>query len=94
VRAIGFAVPERGGIVTVSMNLIDHDVTGLRAAFDAVAAEAVVDDLSITDGEIVGLVPSTALGEGDIGYLRLSGFDPERQILERLIEAEEEEGTT
>ena len=40
VRAIGFAVPERGGVVTVSMNLVDHDVTGLRAAFDAVAAEA------------------------------------------------------
>ena len=29
-RAIAFAVPERGGIVTVSMNLVDHDVTGLR----------------------------------------------------------------
>ena len=28
VRAIGFAVPERGGIVTVSMNLVDHEVTG------------------------------------------------------------------
>jgi hypothetical protein len=31
VRAIGFAVPERGGIVTVSMNLVDHEVTGLRS---------------------------------------------------------------
>lgn len=94
VRAIGFAVPERGGIVTVSMNLVDHDVTGLRAAFDAVAAEAVLHDLRITEGEIVGLVPSAALGEGDIGYLKLSGFDPERQILERLIEPAEEEGVT
>lgn len=94
VRAIGFAVPERGGIVTVSMNLVDHDVTGLRAAFDAVAAEAAVHDLRIADGEIVGLVPSTALGEGDVEYLRLSGFDPERQILERLIEAAEEEEAT
>lgn len=94
VRAIGFAVPERGGVVTVSMNLVDHDVTGLRAAFDAVAVEAGADDLRITEGEIVGLVPSSALGEGDIEYLRLSGFDPDRQILERLIEAAEEDGTT
>jgi glutamate formiminotransferase len=94
VRAIGFAVPERGGVVTVSMNLVDHDVTGLRAAFDAVAAEAGADDLRITEGEIVGLVPSSALGEGDIEYLRLSGFDPDRQILERLIQAAEEEGQT
>ncbi len=28
VRAIGFAVPDRGGVVTVSMNLVDHEVTG------------------------------------------------------------------
>ncbi len=35
VRAIGFAVPERGA-VTVSMNLVDIDVTSPRVAFDAV----------------------------------------------------------
>ncbi len=40
VRAIGFAVPERGGVVTVSMNLVDHEVTGLREAYDEVEALA------------------------------------------------------
>jgi glutamate formiminotransferase len=93
VRAIGFVVPERGGIVTVSMNLVDHDVTGLRAAFDAVAVEAASSDMRITDSEIVGLVPSAALRDGDIGYLKLSGFDPEGQILERLIDAAKEDET-
>ena len=94
VRAIGFAVPERGGVVTVSMNLVDHDVTGLRKAFDAVASEASALGMRVTDGEIVGLVPASALGPGDEEYLRLSGFDPDAQILERLIRPAEEERAT
>jgi glutamate formiminotransferase len=91
VRAIGFAVPERGGIVTVSMNLVDHEVTGLRPAFDEVARLAGDRGMAITDSEIVGLVPEAALGAGDIDHLRLTGFDPERQVLERLLEAADEE---
>ena len=87
VRAIGFAVPERDGVVTVSMNLVDHEVTGLRAAFDRVAALAAEHGLAITDSEIVGLVPDSALAPADPGYLRLEGFDADRQVLERLIEA-------
>jgi glutamate formiminotransferase len=85
VRAIGFFVPERG-CVTVSMNLVDHDVTGPRAAFDAVEAQASAHGMTVTDSEIVGLVPRSALGEGDIEHVRLRGFDPERQILEALVE--------
>jgi glutamate formiminotransferase len=91
VRAIAFAVPERGGIVTVSMNLVDHEVTGLRAAFDAVAERAAGHGLRIVESEIVGLVPSSALAPGDVEYLRLRGFDPDRQILERLLAATDDE---
>jgi len=84
-RAIGFAVPERG-CVTVSMNLVDHEVTGLVTAFDAVAAGASARRLDVLDSEIVGLVPAAALGEGVAAHVRLAGFDPDAQILERLIE--------
>ena len=91
VRAIGFAVPERGGIVTVSMNLVDHEVTGLRTSFDEVGRLAGERGMAITDTEIVGLVPEEALGAGDIDYLRLVGFDPGRQVLERLLDAADEE---
>jgi glutamate formiminotransferase / 5-formyltetrahydrofolate cyclo-ligase len=87
VRAIGFFVPERG-CVTVSMNLVDHEITGIREAFDAVEREARSEGLTVTDSEIVGLVPRSAIGEGDIEPVRLRGFDPERQILEALIEGE------
>jgi glutamate formiminotransferase / 5-formyltetrahydrofolate cyclo-ligase len=90
-RAIAFRVPERGGIVTVSMNLVDHEVTGVRAAFDAVAEAAAGRDMRITESEIVGLVPESALAPGDVEYLRLRGFDPEKQILERLLAATEQE---
>ncbi|MBI3649338.1 MAG: glutamate formimidoyltransferase [Actinobacteria bacterium] len=85
VRAIGFFVPERG-CVTVSMNLVDHEVTGIRAAFDAVAAEAAARGLEILESEIVGLVPASALGEGDAEHVGLAGFDPAKQVLEKLIE--------
>lgn len=84
-RAIGFAVAERG-CVTVSMNLVDHEVTGLIAAFDAVEAEASSLGLDVLDSEIVGLVPEAALGGGAAEHVRLAGFDPGMQVLERLAE--------
>jgi len=84
-RAIGFAVLERR-CVTVSMNLIDVDVTGVRAAFDAVEAEASTRGMRVLDSEIVGLVPEAALADADIEHVRLTAFDPDRQFLERLIE--------
>jgi glutamate formiminotransferase len=85
VRAIGFFVPGRG-CVTVSMNLVEVAVTGIRAAFDAVAAEAAERGLEVTDSEIVGLVPEAALADGDREHIRLAAFEPDRQIIERLIE--------
>jgi glutamate formiminotransferase/formiminotetrahydrofolate cyclodeaminase len=83
-RAIGFEVPERGG-VTVSMNLVDFEVTGLRAAFDAVSEQARERGMEVLSSEIVGLVPEAALGEGDMEHVRLEGFDADTQILERLV---------
>jgi glutamate formiminotransferase len=88
VRAIGFAVPERGGAVTVSMNLVDHEVTGLRTAFDAVEREANDRGMHVTGSEIVGLVPESAIADDDAAYLRLEGFDADAQVLERLVNLE------
>ena len=89
VRAIEFAVPERGA-VTVSMNLVDIDVTSPRVAFDAVEKFATERGMEVRSSEIVGLVPRAALDEDDIGYLRLEGFDADEQILERLVSTEGE----
>ena len=88
VRAIGFDVPQRD-CVTVSMNLVDHEVTGLRAAFRAVRDEARRRGLEVRSSEIVGLVPQAAISDADIEELRLEGFDADAQILERLVSAAE-----
>jgi glutamate formiminotransferase/formiminotetrahydrofolate cyclodeaminase len=89
VRAIGFAVPERRA-VTVSMNLVDHEVTGLRTAFEAVERLADERGLATTGSEIVGLVPQAAITMEDVPYLRLEGFDADEQILERLVSRADE----
>lgn len=89
VRAIGFFVPERG-CVTVSMNLLDFEVTGPRRAFDAVAELAAGSGVDVVDSEIVGLVPEAALRPGDAGHMRLRNFDADGQILERLLAKEEQ----
>ena len=47
--------------------------------------------MRIVSSEIVGLVPASALAPGDVEYLRLEGFEPEKQILERLVAASEGE---
>jgi glutamate formiminotransferase / 5-formyltetrahydrofolate cyclo-ligase len=86
VRAIGFAVPERG-CVTVSLNLVDIEVTGVRTAFDAVVEAAASRGIEVLDSEIVGLAPSAALPPGTGEHVRLTGFSPDRQILEELVEA-------
>jgi glutamate formiminotransferase len=87
VRAIGFEVPDRGG-VTVSMNLVDVEVTGVRTAFDAVARLAAERGMHVESSEIVGLVPEATLAPGDEEHLRLEGFDATTQILERLVSPE------
>jgi glutamate formiminotransferase len=42
--------------------------------------------MRVLDSEIVGLAPASALPPGVAEHVRLAGFDPERQILERLVE--------
>jgi glutamate formiminotransferase len=84
-RAIGFFVPERD-CSTVSMNLVDFTITGVRAAYDAVVAQAGARGAEVLDTEIVGLVPEAALSPEDAAHVRLRGFDRQTQVLERLIE--------
>jgi glutamate formiminotransferase len=71
----------------VSMNLVDVEVTGVRMAFDAVVEAAASRAIEVLDSEIVGLAPSAALPPGTGEHVRLTGFSPDRQILEELVEA-------
>jgi len=88
-RTVRFLVPERG-CVTVSMNLLDHEVTGLRAAFEAVRVAAEKRGMTVLSSEIVGLVPQSAISDQDVTDLRLEGFDGDHQILEQLVSRAED----
>jgi glutamate formiminotransferase len=86
VRAIGFAIPERG-CVTVSMNLTDYEIVDTLRAFDAVGDAAAARGMNVLDSEIVGLVPRAALPPDPSATLLLRGFDPTTQIFEDAVEA-------
>jgi len=83
VKAMGVRLADRG-IVQVSMNLTNYQVTAVHQAFDAVRREAANDGIEVVESEIVGLVPAAALRPGDEHVLRLAAFNPE-QILERRL---------
>ena len=59
VQALGLPLASRGR-VQVSMNLLDHRVTPIPAAFDRVREEAARAGLGIDRGELVGLAPRSA----------------------------------
>ena len=60
VKALGFRLHTRG-LVQVSMNLVNYEVTGMTAAYDAIHREADRLNIDIDSTEIVGLVPQAAV---------------------------------
>ena len=60
VKALGFRLHTRG-LVQVSMNLVNYEVTGMTAVYDAIRREADRLGVEIDSTEIVGLVPQAAL---------------------------------
>src|SRR6185369_15715238 len=83
VKALGFRLATRS-CVQVSLNLVNYEVTGMKAAYDAIEREAEALGVEIDSAEIVGLVPRAAL-DREAGYFtKLKGFS-ESKILENQI---------
>jgi glutamate formiminotransferase len=80
VQAIGIPLESRG-IVQVSMNLTDYEVTSVKTVFDAVRTKANVSGINILESELIGLIPRRAIEETTAEYLKLESFGPEK-ILE------------
>src|SRR5918995_1048212 len=59
-KALGFRLHTRT-LVQVSMNLVNYEVTGMTAAYEAVQREADLLGVEILSTEIVGLIPREAL---------------------------------
>ncbi len=83
VKALGFRLHTRA-LVQVSMNLVNYEVTGMAAAYDAVQREAGLLDVEIESVEIVGLVPRNALDREAAYFTKIENFS-EAKILEHQI---------
>jgi glutamate formiminotransferase len=84
VKALGFRLHSRD-LVQVSMNLINYEVTGMTAAYDAVRAQANLLNIEIDSAEIVGLVPRNALDRNAAYFTKLENFS-DSKILEHQID--------
>jgi glutamate formiminotransferase/glutamate formiminotransferase/formiminotetrahydrofolate cyclodeaminase len=77
VKALGFRLHTRG-LVQVSMNLVNYEVTGMTAVYNAIQRESALLGIEIDSTEIVGLVPQAAVDQN-------SGI-PRSKILEHQIQ--------
>ncbi|HEX4899242.1 MAG TPA: glutamate formimidoyltransferase, partial [Pyrinomonadaceae bacterium] len=84
VKALGFELATRG-LVQVSMNLVNYEVTGMEAAYAAVKSEAERLGVEIANTEIVGLVPEKALDTKAEYFSKLENFEGDK-VLENRIE--------
>ncbi|HEX6719014.1 MAG TPA: glutamate formimidoyltransferase [Pyrinomonadaceae bacterium] len=83
-KALGFRLQTRN-LVQVSMNLVNYEVTGMTAAYDAVRREADRSAVEIDSAEIVGLVPQNALDRNAEYFTKLENFS-ESKILEHQLD--------
>jgi glutamate formiminotransferase len=82
-KALGFRLATRS-YVQVSMNLVNYEVTGMAAAYDAISREAMQLGVEVDSAEIVGLVPRAALDREAAYFAKLENFS-ESKILENRI---------
>jgi glutamate formiminotransferase len=83
VKALGFRLATRS-CVQVSMNLVNYEVTGMDAAYEAISREAERLGVGIDSADIVGLVPRAALHRDAAYFAKLQDFSEEK-ILENQI---------
>ena len=82
-KALGFRLATRK-FVQVSMNLVNYEVTGMEAAYNAIVKETQRLAVEIESAEIVGLVPRAALNREAAYFSKLDNFS-EAKILENQI---------
>lgn len=83
VKALGLLL-ESQGMVQVSMNITDFEVTSLHRVFLEVKRLAEQRGAFIAHSELIGLMPRRALELAAAGFLQLDNFDSQRVIETRL----------
>lgn len=70
----------------VSMNLLDHTITGLHDVTEAIRSEADKLGLTITASELVGLVPMKAMIQAGMHYCTNPDEGNENNILQHAVD--------
>ncbi len=83
VKALGFELSTRG-LVQVSMNIVNYEVTGITQAYDAVRRETERAGVEIVSTEVVGLVPEKALDKSAEYFQKLEDFSDDKIFEHRL----------
>jgi glutamate formiminotransferase len=83
VKALGFELCSRG-LVQVSLNIVNYEVTGITQAYDAVRRETEQAGVEIVGTEIVGLVPEKALERSAEYFQKLENFSEDKIFEYRL----------
>jgi glutamate formiminotransferase len=83
VKALGFELSTRG-LVQVSMNIVNYEVTGVTEAYEAVRREAERAGVEIVSTELVGLIPEKALDRDAEYFQKLENFS-EGKVLEHRL---------
>src|SRR5262249_13086796 len=78
-QALGLPLASRGR-VQVSMNLLDHRITPIPAAYDRVAEAAARRGIAVERGELVGLAPRAAFAGRAPASVGLANVTPERLL--------------
>ncbi len=84
VKALGFELSTRG-LAQVSMNIVNYEVTGLTAAYEAVQREAEATGVEIVSTELVGLIPERALDRDAEYFTKLENFSEDKVLEHRLL---------
>ena len=82
-KALGFELSSRG-LAQVSMNIVNYEVTGITAAYEAVSREAERMGVEIVSTEIVGLIPAKALDRSAKYFAKLENFSEDKILEHRL----------
>jgi glutamate formiminotransferase len=83
VKALGIPLVSRG-IVQVSINFTDFEQTPVHVVYSEVCRLAAEHGVEVEESELIGLMPQKALEAAAAGLLKLSNFDSQRVIDNRL----------
>jgi glutamate formiminotransferase len=85
VKALGLEIKERG-IVQVSMNLTNYQVTPVHVVYDKISELATEAGVEVLESEVIGLIPLAAMVYCAQHYLKALDFKNEQLLEPRIWE--------